>query len=540
MLNNNPLYNLSTSESKPSLNRKRALGIYYTPPEAALIMARWAITHHTNKVLEPSFGGCAMLTAAVTVYESLGTQNPSSQLYGFDVDNKAFEYLARMNLKNENGHFQKKDFLKSSANDIRVDAVLANPPFVSYHRLNNAQRILTNKLRQRYLPELPKLASLWVYFILHSMAFLRNGGRMAFVLPNAIGHADYAQPLLSFLQTRFKDIQLIHVSEQLFIQEGASERITLLLMKDYYCDDTHHPSNLHHSYVSSINELASLMSNTETKKFNLSIKDSAQIALDNLNEKLTQLGSIANVKIGEVVGDIKFFVRSIPQWQALGISKRDLVPILTKSTQLIGLDAPSATHENLVSFLLHTNRKRVKAITEYLDSYPIESLQNNKTLLNRPQWYECSYETNADAFIGSITHDYPRISLNQGLISASNAFYKIILTGSLEAKRWLPLLSLSTPTRLSAEILGRVRGSGGIKLEPSDVRKLSIPTVFPNISDEDFNSLRNAINKLVISKEFDAANQIVDSELYIKTGLVDANTMSKLRTLRLELTSLRK
>ena len=139
-----------------------------------------------------------------------------------------------------------------------------------------------------------------------------------------------------------------------------------------------------------------------------------------------------------------------------------------------------------------------------------------------------------------MSHDYPRIIGNGEQLSCSNAFYKIkTLVDNSEVADWLPILSLTTPLRLSAEILGRVRGSGGIKLEPSDVRRLLIPTKLPSLTQEEFNALRNKLNQLVLSREIDAAEQLANSEIYIKPMLISAQTMSQLRAYRISLTSYR-
>ena len=130
---------VAPQETKLERERRRALGIYYTPPEAAKILARWVIRSPNETVLEPSFGGCAMLSAAVSALRSLGNDRPSRQLYGYDIDGIAFEHLAQIGIDNTEGHFKRQDFLRSNAGELRVDAVLANPPFVSYHRQNEAQ-----------------------------------------------------------------------------------------------------------------------------------------------------------------------------------------------------------------------------------------------------------------------------------------------------------------------------------------------------------------------------------------------------------------
>ena len=526
--------------TKPDLLRRRSSGISYTTPEDAKVLARWAIQKPTDLVLEPSFGGCAMLSAAARVFESLGAKDPSRQLYGFDVDSDAFEHLERLGLNNRSGHFRQQDFLRSNASDLRVDAVLANPPFVSYHRQSSSQRVHADKLRKRYLPALPRLASLWVHFVLHAMCYLKQGGRMAFVLPNAVRSADYARPLLEHLQLSFGEVQLIHVSERLFIQAGTDERISLLLLSDYTPEGVERISKVRISDVAGLKELVAQMeAGKPSENDSNSTRATAKQALLDLGERVQELGAIASIRIGEVVGDVKFFVKPLTAWHELGIDHPDLVPLATRALQLPGLETRPAGNSQRVPYLLLPARPHKYHVRKYLTSYPPEASDSNKTFLKRAHWFECSYETDAHAFIGSMNHAYPRVILNSNAISVSNAFYKISLISSPEFERWLALLSLTTPFRVAAEVYGRMRGSGGIKLEPSDVRRLLLPCQLPALCASEFAQLNAKIEGLLLKSELDAANQLLDSEIYIKPKLIDATTMSQLRTHRMRMTQFR-
>ena len=538
----------SPEETRLERERRRSLGIYYTPPEAAKILARWAIRNPRETVLEPSFGGCAMLSAAVSVLRSLGNDRPSRQLYGYDVDATAFEHLAQMGIDNVEGHFKRQDFLRSSAGSLRVDAVLANPPFVSYHRQNEIQRRGVEKLRQRYLPDLPKFASLWAYFLLHSMSFLRPGGRMAFVLPNAIGTADYARTLLAFLQRHFERVELINVGERLFIQAGADERISLLLLSNYTDQQLTEPSALLSRDILRISEIEdhtnpSPTAHSTSEASNARAHASAALIAFQ-GTALAPLGAAASVQIGEVVGDIGFLVQPMANWLRHGIAQNHLRPLLTRSAQVGGIYVPPPIAEDALSripYLLTPATHRLpKAVERYLSQYPEQAIVTNKTFARREAWYRCSYDTRAHAFVGSMSHDYPRIIGNDAGISCSNAFYKITAHADhAHLISWLPILSLTTPLRLSAEVLGRVRGSGGIKLEPSDVKKLCIPSVLPDLKKAEFLTLRQKIDALVRVGELDAAGQLADSAIYLKTGLIGAKAMTALRTARLTLTNRR-
>ena len=533
------------TETTQDRARRRALGIYYTPPEAAIVLARWAIRNPKETVLEPSFGGCAMLSAAVNVFNALGNARPSKQLYGYDVDAAAFTHLTRMGIVNADQHFKLQDFLLSDAGNLRVHTVLANPPFVSYHRLDDKQRQLTEILRKRYLPQLPRLASLWVYFLLHAMTYLRQGGKMAFVLPNAVGTADYAQPLLAHLCSKFTHVKLVNVTERLFIQAGADERISLLLMEGYEPKGVEKPAQLCTNHVFNINEISALdSSNRDPLKGEMDVRDQAADALKKLNgEVLCELGAVATVRIGEVVGDIPFFVKPLSEWRKLKVPTKYLFPLLTRSFQIQGVYTTNSTNgdsPSTIPMLLVPPTHRVPgAITAYLSTYPKADIDSNQTFIKRPIWNRCSYSADSDAFIGSISHDYPRVIGNDARISCSNAFYKIDSVARPDIATWLPIISLTTPFRLSAEVKGRVRGSGGIKLEPSDVKSLLVPTKVPQFEKKAFKLLQSKFALMLAKGDLDAANQLADSEIFLKPKLISSELMDSLRKNRIALTGRR-
>lgn len=536
--------NIENSAADTERDRKRALGIYYTPRRAAEILARWAIRSADDLVLEPSFGGCSMLSAAVAVFAAHGNHEPAQQLFGYDIDDVAFDYLDKMGIENNEGHFQHQDFLTSEASDLKVHAVLANPPFVSHQRLAPEQRKVAEQLRLKYLPTLNRKASLWVYFLLHAMSFLQSGGRMAFVLPNAIGTADYARVVMAFLESKFSKVELFHVAEQLFIQTGADERVSLLLLDGYTPQGLTQQVTAKCIDIRNIGELEIFQEQGQADSAPPGMHEIRASAAEGLallcGTTFGVLGDIASVQIGEVVGDIKYFVRTQREWLNEGIDQEHLVPLLTRASQVPGLKTAGPEAEDRIPRLLRPPQDvKNEAITSYLGRYDEEKIKSNQTFAKRKAWFYCSYNSDADAFIGSMNHELARIVGNDAKISASNAFYKIRVYGQKDYAKWLPAISLTTPARLSAELLGRVRGSGGIKLEPKDVKRMIIPAKLPKLSADAFDKFQLQLDMLVRAGEIDSANHLADTCIFLRPRLLDAATLSKMRMARLNLTRYR-
>ena len=105
-----------------SIDSRRLLGSYYTPDKLATILAEWALQPGEGTVLDPSFGGCAFLNAAISVLSDRGVPDPGRLVFGVDVDRSCLKYVrGNGNLSEENCIF--KDFLTLSPKEVPGDTV---------------------------------------------------------------------------------------------------------------------------------------------------------------------------------------------------------------------------------------------------------------------------------------------------------------------------------------------------------------------------------------------------------------------------------
>lgn len=529
------------------VERRRSLGIYYTPRSAAAMLARWAIRQPSDIILEPSFGGCTILEAALDRLRDLGCTTPAKQMQGFDVDPAAFSFLQQLLGRNPDGQFALQDFLAVEPGRFAVEAIIANPPFVSYHRMDAQQRYAVQSWRSRYAPPFSMSASLWAYFLIHSLAFLKVNGRIAFVLPSAAATSDYARPLMELLCRRFARVSTYRISERLFIQAGAEERTVMLLADGYRPSGSVASERLDYS----ITNLAALDRQIAVDRCP---EDSscASVASNERNLPVTSIidGKIARgdlcslkavtaVQIGEVVGDVDYFVKARDEWEALQIPERHLRPIVTRTKQLNGLQVKKKDVTNLygaIPLLLAPPKSRIpQSISRYLRKYPTSRRNQNTTFSKRDPWYGVSYDPTASAFIGSLSHESPRIVQNVSGISCANGLYKLKVQAGLPTRIHLSLASLTTTFQLSAELVARIKGSGALKLEPSDVSTLLIPALdFLKFTAAN-RTLMNRLDDLVRRKEIAAASREADDSLLIKSGILSNQELTLLRNRLLEL-----
>jgi hypothetical protein len=521
--------------------RRRALGIYYTPRNAAAILAKWAIRSKHDTVLEPSFGGCTILEAALNQLRSLNCSCPEKQIFGFDVDESAFGYLRRLLGKTQYPGFSLQDFLRAPSGQLAVTTIIANPPFVSYHRMNKAQRDTVRSWRERYKPPFAMTASLWAYFLIHSLSFLKPNGRIAFILPSAATSSDYAQPIMDMLGGRFARLMVYRMNEQLFIQAGAEER-TVVLLADGYLNNKHTKAQRSECAVANLDELCRLLDSTDSNRqstgkeaANVSTIEQADRVLREATARgaLCRLGDMVGVTIGEVIGDTTYFVKQKDEWAALGIPPRHLQPIVTRMRQLAGLRVTkkeiSALYGAIPLLLSLRGRTIPKRVQRYLDSYPLKNRLNNKTFAKRKPWYQVSYDSTALAFIGSISHGSPKVVLNSAGISCANGLYKLTPKSGRVRHPCIAAVSLTTVFRHSAELQARIRGSGALKLEPSDVANLLVPKNIALLDGAATRVLLARLDSLVRQGEYESATREADKALLLGTGALTASELNIIR-----------
>lgn len=522
------------AEATPAVTdtvRRRNLGIYYTPRHAAAILAKWAIRDAKETVLEPSFGGCALLSAAVTRLGELGSVAPAEQLQGYDVDPQAFTHLQELFADCEAlGQFTLADFLKVCPQTRSASVVLANPPFVAYRQMSLDQRKSVQEWRRLYKGEFSMEAALWLYFLAHSLRFLRQGGRIAFVLPSSYLASDYAAPVRSRLEHLFRSVRVVEVNERLFLTSGAQERTCLLLADNYAPLGWETPTQTTHVACEALEENYLWDEPVGLKSDQQAVRRVAQAVLNDLHVKgkLKPLSDFFSPYIGEVTGDVPFFVKSLAQWEEVGIPASELTPIIhgSSSSQRAVLRAD----DTLDSFLLTpAPGAHCPEVTQYLANYPDKLRLKNSTFGKRLHWWQVSCCTTAFGFVPSLHNAYFRFIVNDAVAACTNSTYRLMPTKSDVNKFAVGLAALTSIAQLSAELLSRKLGGGALKLEPSDVRRISLPLSLEAMDLDQAKYHVNAVDQLIRQGLFEDAQREADRLLLVDPQVISAEDCEGIR-----------
>lgn len=521
----------SGTERKITREQKKQFGVFYTPPSISRILCDWAISEPSEKILEPSFGGCGFLEASRDRLIELGSMNPNRQLFGCDVDRDAFHYLAKkIGSVDILGRFALSDFLKLTPEHFSTsefDVVIGNPPYVSIHNMSEAQKKAASLAMENGGFSVSTKASLWAYFLMHSMQFLKTGGRMAWVLPGSFLHTDYAIAIRSTLSLSFNRILAISLGERMFESEGTDEHTVLLLCEEFKqgpakngieLDYADQKSSLKISVQKWGNGVSS--PNTFDGKFGLAmmtpeISDFYKTISE--TKTVVKFGDIAKILIGIVTGDNKYFVINKEDIKKHRLASSCLRFILAKFGMSSGLsfkndDITKLSKDNARCMLLDTSRMRKtsRALLDYLSTYPEEKKLTNRTFKKRSLWHRPDYGSLPDAFFPYMHHYGPRLVLNDAKVTSTNTIHRVYFKSIPEYKKKLAAISmLTTFSQVSAEIEGRCYGSGVLKHEPSEVKQI-LMMMPDDIGAKEVNRIYAQIDQLLRANKLDEARIMAD------------------------------
>ncbi|MBR0835471.1 N-6 DNA methylase [Bradyrhizobium manausense] len=491
------------------LNTRRNIGAYYTSRGIAAALAEWAIRTPETRVLEPSFGGGALLEAALARLYVLGSNARSNQVVGYDTDRNARALLDAALSRARRPHLITEDFLSVTPppDENKFHCVIANPPFVRHHR--NKDDLFKSRCERLGLPKSSDLSCL---FVMHALSFLKRGGRMALVLPASFLFADYARTVRDALQQRFGHVKSIRLAFNSFADSGADERGVLILADEF---DADHSASWVETVAWAETDLPEIIQST------YQAPSLPNIQFDCLTQEIEAIRfeELARLQIGAVTGANRFFVVNDDVRKHYRLPLESLIPIAARTSQISGLKFGMLEHgvqarANQRVWLLSpkTLGRKTHPVRRYLETVPAKIREETLWFRKRPHWFRPE-PIFADAIFTYMNHLGPRIALLSPRITATNTFHLVTLqnrSNNVDKYR-ITLGLLSSLSQASAEIQGRAYGGGLLKLEPAGVRRIALPRYSPPLK-----ILRDAFQKadaLLRAGDTAAARDIADQVL---------------------------
>jgi type I restriction-modification system DNA methylase subunit len=237
----------------PGEERHR-LGQFYTPRPIAELIVRWVVRSPDDKVLDPGCGSGTFLVEAYKRLAELKLRKPYNeiryvpvdvhrqilrQLYAIDI-NEFPAHLTAMNLAMKNvrvpspetnvfvrDYFTIKTLEEEKEVEIvfkDFDVVVGNPPYTRWIEI-------PEEIRERILGLYGEmmasyglyrsvtggaLPGIYVPWVIHSTAFLKEGGRLGMIISDAWLEAEYGVGFMKYLMDNYKTVAIIDIAARVF------------------------------------------------------------------------------------------------------------------------------------------------------------------------------------------------------------------------------------------------------------------------------------------------------------------------------------
>lgn len=454
------------------LGERKAYGAFYTPTDAAHVLAAWAMRHEGEVLLEPSVGDGSFVVAAQEVATARGWARPgfvAAELNPRTAAEHAHRGLVRPD------ELAVGDFLDTPVRP--VDAVIGNPPYVRLRALPDDQaRTALTASRADLGEEMSSSGSVWMPFVSRAARFLRPGGRLALVLPWDFTYVRYARPLWRHLGETFGALRVVRVRERLFPDIGQD--VLLLLAEGKGRTTDHVVFEAHRTVADLVADRPEAHSRVSLDRvvageraFQEALLPAGVLDVLEQTRSLTvPVRELATFNIGYVSGDKEFFH---PPASA-GLPASSLRPALTNARRLRGgglwtsrLSPAATSHLWLPGSELTEAERRYERRGRRLGVH-----QRYKCRVRSP-WYAVPGVKVPDLVL-SVFSQRPILMVNDGGHVATNSLLCGYLRPGVDAAAfaagWYTSLTL-----LHAELEVHSLGGGVFVLVPQEAGSIRVP-----------------------------------------------------------------
>lgn len=541
-----------------SIEEQRKLGKFTTPRDIAKFITKWAIKDYNDIIFEPCIGSGNILYQVIEELEHYCSPTYIlNNFYGLDIDPFAVDNIMKqIEIQyNEKPNIICADFLKMTPNkNINYPnykgmlplstVILCNPPYTRHQLLDRDYKEEIAKIIEKESGlRISRRSSLYVYFLIHSAQFIKEEGRMAFIIPSSFLDVDYGISLKQFLIDNFRiDAIILFPIKELLFPKVLTTTCIVLLEKNKDKKNIVNFVKLN-SLIGAKNLLRSLKDRELlTKKAWGTVYERQQISLDSTKKwsqyfdsdygeiKGVLLKEIARVKRGIATGANDFFTLSDNEVQKYGIEDKFLKPVLKKARDASFFDFTKEDYQRLrdknrkvwlVSSDLEKDKLHDTDLLKYIKQGETQGLSLRYLTSSRRIWYSLEKREPSPIIFTYMSRNKPRFISNKANIAVLNTFLTIYpkelsVKNEVELKALLAYLNSDKSHTLLKKI-GRMYGGGLLKVEPGDLETLPVLNL-QGLENNVTKKLASLFDELCLqdrkgdgSKVYFEINQIIDS-----------------------------
>ncbi len=500
---------------KTRASQQRLRGAFNTPSLAANFMATWILKSNPHTVLEPCFGEGTFLHALSDASIDLQCTPPS--VIGVEIDKKAFARATASGIPQLSRAIL-DDFLH--VEPFEVDAVIGNPPYVRLRHMESSESAVAMEAAAVQLGfEMDPSGSVWMPFVAHSVAFVRQGGQLALVLPLDATYVRYAWPLWEYLASQFGELQVIRSQERVFPEILQDVVILMASNKGASCNTVRYQA---------YSQVTNFLTESPEVEAEIPITDivngrkpfiwahvSAELRLlleETVASNLVHTQNLARFNIGYVAGDKSFFHPSKEAQSNFGLREKSLRQALSSSRSLrrAGLYTSGMPGHAIDSLFLPTQGESEVEESDlaYIKHGELLGIDQRYKCRVRSPWYIVPYVKTPDVVL-TVFSERPILAVNDARFVASNSLLCGYLNG-IDARdfaaRWytsLTLLHIETEVHsLGGGVMVLVpRETGNIRIaNPKDILESRLAEVNRRLSTGDVEGAYRVGDEVVLKE----------------------------------------
>lgn len=459
----------------------RDKGQFWTPSWVAEAMIAYVI-ENTDLIFDPATGRGAFYNAL------LKTRKKTISFFGTDTDP---EVLADAVYNQENCFVEQRDFIKNPP-ERKFKAIIANPPYIRHHRIDEKTKIYLKQLSACITGNpIDGRAGYHVYFLIQALNRIEQDGRLAFIMPADTCEGKFAKNLWKWISENFCIEGVITFDEKatpfpnvdtnpiVFLIKNAQPQKTLkwVRAKEAYSTDLF-------DFVSSNFQKQDYKSlEISTRQLKEGIATGFSRPEQNYDKFKFYLNDFASVMRGIATGSNEFFFLTAQQVEALNIPKQFLKRAIGRTKDvtesiLTPKHIKALEEQNRPTFLLSINGQESypKAIESYLKIGENLGLPNRSLIQQRKPWYKMEKRQIPPLLFAYLGRRNIRFIKNEADILPLTGFlcvYPIYNDKEYINNLWQALNHPDTLENL--KFVGKSYGSGALKVEPGNLKKLPIP-----------------------------------------------------------------
>lgn len=529
------------------LDRQKARGAFFTPPEISHFLVDWAIRGKSERVLEPSCGDAAFLIPAAERLKGFGATSRSipNQLQGIEIHGPSIEEAeARLEDEGLSATIVHADFFDCDPEPI-FDAVVGNPPFIRYQSFSGKARSKSMRVALAHGVRLTALASSWAAFTIHASEFLNDTGRLAMVLPAELLSVNYAAEVRRFLLNRFAKVRIVLFDNLVF--PGVMADVVLLLAEGRGSATSFEVFQIRDADALGDLSLAAtsdFLPNGGEKWTSALISGDALSIYKQLttNSSFSRMIDWGETYLGCVTGNNAFFTLTVEEAAKLRLGDKDLLKISPPGARhLRGLTFTEKAWMQIAKqggrcyLFAPQGAEPSSAARAYIKTGEKAEIQSGYKCSNRSPWWRVPQVSKPDILFTYMNHDHPRLTTNDAGLVILNSLYGIKLKDELRVrgKALLPIASLNSLTLLGSEVVGRAYGGGLLKHEPREADLLPVPSFETlGVTEDELKLVRPQLATALRANDLSGAVKLVDEIVLTKHMKVDEAGIVALRKAR--------